>query len=79
MAVYPFYTEIDSSTRRSNCGCGTRNKDGYMTTHIYQRSEGSITEPYTIKQRSSYTNGKHELITEVWHDNKIVHSHTTEY
>lgn len=79
MAVYPFYTEIDSSTRNSMCGCGTKAKDGQMTTHIYQRSDGSITEPYTIKQHSRYADDKHYLVTEIWHDSEIVHQHETEY
>ena len=49
MSVYPFYISADAEGRRSEIKGGTRRADGCMTTHVYQRSEGSITEPYTIR------------------------------
>lgn len=79
MSVYPFYVSATSSTRRSDIKGGTRNKDGSMTIHVYQRDRGSITEPYTLEQRSVYRDGKHYLVTEVRYDNKVIHSHETEY
>ena len=39
MAVYPFYTEVESSTRSNSIGIGCRAKNGYMTTKIYQREK----------------------------------------
>ena len=50
-----------------------------MTTHVYQRSEGSVIEPYTIRQRSVYRDNEHYLVTEVLHDNKVIHLHETKY
>lgn len=79
MAIYPFYTTIDSSTRRTIPGCGVRKKDGSMTTRIYQRDKGEITQPYTIYQSSIYTDGKHQLKTSIEYKGKEVHSHVTDY
>ena len=79
MSVYPFYISADAEGRRSEIKGGTRIADGCMTTHVYQRSEGSITEPYTIRQRSVYRDNEHYLVTEVLHDNKVIHLHETKY
>ena len=76
MSVYPFYISADAEGRRSEIKGGTRRADGCMTTHVYQRSEGSITEPYTIRQRSVYRDNEHYLVTEVLHDNKVIHTPT---
>lgn len=54
MAVYPFYTEINSSTRENVTGVGCRAKDGDMTTYVKQREEGRITTPYKLYQSSFY-------------------------
>ena len=74
MAVYPFYISADAESKGVTCRA-----DGCMTTHVYQRSEGSITEPYTIRQRSVYRDNEHYLVTEVLHDNKVIHLHETKY
>lgn len=79
MSVYPFYVSADAEGRRSDIKGGTRRGDGSMTIHVYQRSEGSITEPYTIRQRSMYHDNEHYLVSEVLHDNKVIHSHETKY
>lgn len=49
MSVYPFYISADAYGRRTPICGGTRNKDGDITTTIYQRDEGSITEPFKIR------------------------------
>lgn len=79
MAVYPFYVSADAEGRRSEIKGGTRRADGTMTIHVYQRSDGDITEPYTLKQRSVYRYGKHYLVTDVVHEGKVISSHETEY
>ena len=79
MSVYPFYISADAEGRRSEIKGGTHRADGCMITHVYQRSEGSITEPYTIRQRSVYRDNEHYLVTEVLHDNKVIHLHETKY
>ena len=85
MAVYPFYVEVNSSSRANTVGVGTREKKGYVETYIYQRDEGAITTPFKIVQRSkeivdTETNKVVlELRTEVYHNGKLIDAHTTLY
>lgn len=83
MSVYPFYVSANAEGRRTPIAGGTRKKDGDMTVEIYQRSEGSITNPYTIRQYSIYPceDGvqKHQLVTDVYFQGAVIHSHTTDY
>lgn len=79
MAVYPFYVEINSSTRKTNTSVNTRDKDGTMVMHIHQRDNGCITNPYKIRQYSVHRNGKHLLVTDILYLDKVIHSHETEY
>lgn len=79
MAVYPFYVDIDSSSRRTMCGCGTKSKEGYMTTKVYQRDEGCITQPFEIKQSSDYVDGVLMLHTRVFHNGEMIADHATKY
>lgn len=37
MSVYPFYVEVNSTTRKSKTGVGCRTKTGSVETTIYQR------------------------------------------
>lgn len=84
MAVYPFYVESNSSTRRTTSGVGCRAKNGYMTTSIYQRDNGAITTPYKVYQYSHYEtrdDGKEHLVltTEIIYQGEVIHSHSTDY
>ena len=56
MAVYPFYTEVSSTTRSSSVGVGCRAKNGSMTTKIYQRENGEITTDEYIYWKLNYKN-----------------------
>ena len=79
MAVYPFYVEINSSSRANNVGVGARQKKGYMETFIYQRDEGAITNPFKIIQRSIEEDNEIQLRTEVYHNGELIKTHITKY
>ena len=80
MTVYPFYVSVDSSTRRSTAGVGCRSKQGQMTTEVYQRDKGGITNPYTIRQYTvTKEDGTIRCITSVSFQGKEIHSHFTDY
>ncbi len=85
MAVYPFYVEVDSSTRKTTEGVGCRSKDGYMTTTIYQRDNGEITSPYKVWQYSDTIDGVLCLVTEIKYKNpdtdryEVIHKNVTKY
>lgn len=81
MAVYPFYLEADSSSRKSTISGGVRSKNGYMNTKIYQRDNGEITTPYEIRQytRENTETGKLQCVTAVYYQGKCVSEHTTDY
>lgn len=80
MAVYPFYVSVDSSTRRDTTGVGCRSKQGEMTTEVFQRDNGSITNPYTIRQYTmTKEDGTIRCITSVSFQGKEIHSHFTDY
>lgn len=85
MSVYPFYVEANAEGRRSPIAGGTRRKDGDMTVEIYQRSKGAITNPYTIRQYSTYPMNEasgereHKLVTDVYYQGEVIHSHITDY
>lgn len=81
MSVYPFYVEVDSSTRKSTVGVGCKSKQGEMTVEVYQRNEGSITNPYTIRQYTltNEENGTIRCVTSVSFQGKEIHSHFTDY
>lgn len=81
MAVYPFYTEIESSTRSNSIGVGCRAKNGSMTTKIYQRENGEITTPYEVKQFTAENTetGKISLTTRIYFQGMCIHEHTTDY
>ena len=70
--IYPFYVESDIEGRATNLKGGTRRKDGSITTHIYQREEGSILESFTIKQTSAVLNtGERILTTRIYDSDDI--------
>lgn len=79
MAVYPFYTEIQSSTRKTSSGVGMRSKDGDMITHIHQRDKGAITTPFTIYQYTHEEDGVLKCVTRVSQNGVIVAEHITDY
>lgn len=81
MAVNPFYITVDSSSRQTLTTCGCRGKEGTITTKIYQRSDGGIRNPFTIKQNSYYEeDGSLTLRTTIYDiSGKIVATHTTSY
>ena len=79
MAVYPFYVEVNSSTRANKVGVGARSKKGYVETYIYQRDEGEITTPFKIVQRSVEHEGELKLYTEVYYRGELIKTHTTNY
>ena len=81
MAVYPFYTEVSSTTRSSSVGVGCRAKNGSMTTKIYQRENGEITTPYEVKQFTAENTetGKISLTTRIYFQGMCIHEHTTDY
>ena len=62
MAVRNFYVEADIEGRGTMLGGGPRNKEGGMTTNIYQRDDGGIVQ--VLKVVSREYNGK--LTTEVF-------------
>lgn len=79
MAVYPFYTEIHSSTRKNVTGVGTKSKDGSMTTYIHQREDGGITTPFTITQHTEEQDGVLKCITTVFFKGEVIKQHITDY
>lgn len=78
-AVRPFYIESDVEGRKTNLKGGPISKSGDMTTSVYQRDEGSITEPYTILCRHRFREGVHYLVTEIQYQGKKIHEHETKY
>lgn len=79
MAVRPFYIDAEISGRKTNLAGGTARKDGDHTIHIYQRSDGSITEPFRIRQYSIEIDGVHKLVTDVYHNGEQIAKHITNY
>ena len=83
MAVYPFYIEAKASGRQTPIAGGTRQKDGDITTVIYQRDKGEITSPFKIRQYSIYPiiDGveTHQLVTDVYYGNEVIKQHITDY
>ena len=81
MAVYPFYVNVKSSTRKSEIGVGARRKNSEMTIEVHQRDRGVITTPYRIKQET-YENtetGVIHLVTYVYKNGELIDTHETEY
>ena len=85
MAVYPFYVDVKSSTRKTSVGVGCRAKEGDMTTSVYQRDDGRITTPYKVYQYSERIDGELYLITEIKYKDQetdryeVIHKHITQY
>ena len=85
MAVYPFYVDVKSSTRKTSVGVGCRAKEGDMTTSVYQRDDGRITTPYKVYQYSERIDGELYLITEIKYKDletdryEVIHKHITQY
>lgn len=76
MAVRNFYVEADIDGRQTKLGGGPKAKDGEMTVHIHQRSDGDIVSD-AVKIRCTERNG--ELMTEVFNKDGIcVFSYCTE-
>ena len=85
MTVYPFYVEAVADGRSTPIKGGTKQKDGCLVTHIYQRNRGEITNPYKISQfpcdMMDDETGKlvHRLVTHVYYQGELIHSHITDY
>lgn len=79
MAVYPFYTKVESSSRATVTGVGARSKDGVLNTHIYQREDGAVTNPFTINQYTEERNGVLKCITRVYYLGEVIKEHITNY
>lgn len=80
MAVRPFYIESDIEGRKTMLSGGPKNRHGGISTTIYQRDEGAITQPFKIEQYSVEEEGKLKLITEVYqHPGKKIATHITYY
>lgn len=79
MAVRPFYIESDIEGRQTNLAGGPKSGRGDMTTSVYQRDEGAITEPYKICCRHKFEGEEHYLVTEVFYQGTKIHSHKTKY
>lgn len=85
MMVYPFYIYTNAEGRKSPIAGGTRKKDGYMETTIFQRDQGEITNPFKIVQRSVEELNKETqkmeriLCTEVYYQGELIKEHTTKY
>ena len=86
MAVRPFYISTTAEGRQTPIEGGTKRKDGYMETTIYQRDRGERTTPFKVVQRSIEVPDPEnpdkkvlELITEVYYQGELVKSHSTIY
>lgn len=85
MAVYPFYISTQTDGRKTPIAGGTRRKDGDMTTTIYQRDKGEITEPFKIQQYSTHdfieaeNKWEHHLHTDVYYQGEVICHHVTDY
>ena len=73
--VYPFYVEVNSSSRANNVGVGAKTKKAYMETFVHQRDEGEITTPFKIVQRCV----DDTLYTEVYYKGELLKTHITNY
>lgn len=79
--VYPFYVEVDSSTRSSKVGVGARSKDGTLVTDVYQRDDGNITNPIQIRQYTYQIpdTGKRMCVTQIFFEGECLKQHETPY
>lgn len=79
MTVFPFYVEVESSTRKNVTGVGVRSKNGTLTTKVYQRENGAITIPYVINQYPVMVDDIQCLCTEILYQGDVIHKHITQY
>ena len=79
MAIYPFYTKVESSTRKEVTGVGARSKEGVLNTHIYQRENGEAINPFTINQYTETRDGVLKCITRVFYQGGLLKEHITDY
>lgn len=77
--IYPFYVEVESSSRKNTVGVGGKSKYDTITTKIRQRDNGDITTPYLIEQRLIEVEGEQFLCTEVFYYGTSIHKHLTKY
>ena len=77
--IYPFYIEINSSSRANNVGVGAKSKKAYMETFVHQRDEGEITTPFKIVQRCVEDENDLKLYTEVYYNGELIKTHITNY
>ena len=86
MAVYPFYAEVDSSTRKElvGVGCRSNSSGSYLHTKISVRDKGDIRTAYEIRQWTyelTDSEGKThiKLVSCVFHNNACIHKFETDY
>lgn len=79
MAVYPFYTTIDSSSRKSEVSVGAKSKDATMETLVMQRDNGESTTPFRIYQTTYYEGKVLKCVTKVYYRGELLKEHITNY
>ena len=79
MAVYPFYTKLNSSSRKSEVGVGAKSKNAEMHTDIMQRDRGEITTPFSIYQTTFEEDGVLKCMTRVSYRGEVLKEHITDY
>ena len=79
--VYPFYVEVNSSTRDKLVGVGTRAKDGTLVTTVCQRDTGCVTKPIEIRQYTyvNLNDGKRMCVTQIFFKGECIKQHETPY
>lgn len=73
--IYPFYVEVESTSRKNPVGVGMKNKNGFVTIKVRQREFGNITTPYLIQQHTVEIDGEEFLCTEVFYYGTSIHKH----
>ena len=79
MATYPFYTTVDSSSRKSLVSVGAKSKDATMETLVMQRENGEITTPFRIYQMTYYEGKVLKCVTRVYYRGELLKEHITDY
>ena len=79
MAIYPFYTTVDSSSRKSLVSVGAKSKDATMETLVMQRDNGESTTPFRIYQTTYYEGDVLKCVTRVYYRGVLLKEHITDY
>lgn len=79
MAIYPFYTTVDSSSRKSLVSVGAKSKDATMETLVMQRDNGESTTPFRIYQTTYYEGDVLKCVARVYYRGELLKEHITDY